>query len=325
MKKLLTLLSLLLVFCVRGKVTERVKLLPIKTIKEEGIAHKLAFSPDGQFLACAGGRYTDVKVLNTSSWTKVKSLTGHNEPIWVVSFHPNGKYLVSAGWDGTIRIWQTSDWKEVKVLTGHKGGVFSMAFSPDGKFLASGGNDSLVRIWLTEGWTEIKTLPGHQAKVTSVAFSPNSDFLASGSYDQTVKVWKTQDWSEIKTLPTKGIVHCVNFSPDGYYLVSDGWKNIYLWDTRNWSQINKLKFRPISFIGFHPNGKYLLASDWACPAFRIPIIEKFQIRIWDTQDWSLVGKKTLNELASTIAISPDGKSIVFGQKEEVVICELSGK
>lgn len=323
MKKVLIAICFLLLFCGRKPTSEKVQLLLLNTLKGAGRANSIAFSPDGHFLAFGGGRDMNVKVWNTSNWTQVKSLPGHTDFIGMVSFHPDGRYLVSAGYDGTVRVWQTSDWSEVKILTGHRNAIFAVAFSPNGKYLATGGNDNTVRIWRCENWTEIKTLTGHKAKVVSVVFSPNGECLASGSYDKTVKIWKTEDFTEIKTLPFKDVVRSITFSPDGKHLACGGvTKMLYVWDTGNWEQISQLRFRPVSFIGFHPKEMYLLASNWLCSAFRIPFIDEYQLRMWDTQNWSLLLKSKLKDEASVIAFSPDGQSIAFGQGENIVIYEL---
>ena len=61
----------------------------------------------------------------------------HLGSVTSVAFSPDGKRLVSASADQTVKVWDAATGSETLTLKGHTGGVFSVAFSPDGKRLAS--------------------------------------------------------------------------------------------------------------------------------------------------------------------------------------------
>ncbi|MEE0961820.1 MAG: hypothetical protein U0L54_04660, partial [Bacteroidales bacterium] len=63
---------------------------------------------------------------------------------------PDGKYLVSGGYDDIIIIWDANSGKKLKTLKGHSSYVRSVCWSPDGKYLASGSWDETVKIWGAE-------------------------------------------------------------------------------------------------------------------------------------------------------------------------------
>ena len=68
--------------------------------------------------------------------------------VYGVAFSPDGKTLVSAGDDNTLRLWDPATRRAIgEPLRGHTSPVFSVAFSPDGKTLASTGDDGTVRLW----------------------------------------------------------------------------------------------------------------------------------------------------------------------------------
>src|SRR5262249_17354768 len=75
-------------------------------------------------------------------------LHGHTHwaGIKTVTFSPDGKRLVSAGYDKTMRIWDAATGQEILLLR-HPDWVRGVAFSPDGKLLASAREDRTVRVW----------------------------------------------------------------------------------------------------------------------------------------------------------------------------------
>jgi WD40 repeat protein len=68
-----------------------------------GNPNAVAFSPDGSLLAW-GGTDSAVKVCNPDTG-EVVALLGHRNWVWDVDFSPDGKELVSASRDGTVKLW----------------------------------------------------------------------------------------------------------------------------------------------------------------------------------------------------------------------------
>jgi WD40 repeat protein len=66
---------------------------------------------------------------------------------YAVVFSPDGKLIVCASRDNTVRLWDSATGAACHTLRGHLGWVIAVAFSPDGKLVASASWDSTIRLW----------------------------------------------------------------------------------------------------------------------------------------------------------------------------------
>src|SRR3954471_14724808 len=71
----------------------------------------------------------------------VGTLDGHTDPVYAVAWSPDGKTLVTGGFDNTVRLWDADTRKEIKTFKGHANLVLAVAPSPDGKRILSGSLD----------------------------------------------------------------------------------------------------------------------------------------------------------------------------------------
>src|SRR5438034_969541 len=89
---------------------------------------------------CGGGAG---RVWDAASGDCLHVLTEHTAAVWGVALSGDGRLLVSAGLDRTVRAWDAASGQSLRVLMGHTAAVLSVALSADGRRVASGGVDGI--------------------------------------------------------------------------------------------------------------------------------------------------------------------------------------
>ncbi len=60
---------------------------------------------------------------------------------------PDGKTLITASGDNTLRVWDIEERQERLLMRGHTNAVHHADLSSDGTLLISAGRDATVRFW----------------------------------------------------------------------------------------------------------------------------------------------------------------------------------
>lgn len=177
------------------------------------------FSPDGRSLL-VGYQLPEnvVKVWNTSTWEESAEFGHEPQRVYYhdLVFSPDGRYLVVASTQNTIRYLDVETWQVVKEFAGHTRGTYQVDFSPDGTLLASAADDGTVRLWDVESATSIKTIRGYGENVT-VAFSPDGAWIAFSGLREGVQVWAVAPATAVHTVapaptpePTRPVIDATN-------------------------------------------------------------------------------------------------------------------
>ena len=77
----------------------------------------------------------------------IRTFEGHSEPVNSAMFSSDGKYIVSASQDKTVKIWDIATGKELQTLEGHTSYVNFASFSPDSKYIVTASDDKTIKIW----------------------------------------------------------------------------------------------------------------------------------------------------------------------------------
>src|SRR5262249_40944766 len=81
----------------------------------------------------AGTRGNTIDLVDLATGKKELRLVGHKDWVNHVAFSPDGRTLVSASKDRTLKQWDVKTGAELRTLAGHEGWVNAVAVSPDGR------------------------------------------------------------------------------------------------------------------------------------------------------------------------------------------------
>ena len=72
-------------------------------------------------------------------------MRGHTRAVTAIVSLPDRR-IVSASYDGDIRIWNPDSGECRSIWTGQSGAIYALILLSDGR-LASGGDDNTIKIW----------------------------------------------------------------------------------------------------------------------------------------------------------------------------------
>jgi WD40 repeat protein len=127
-----------------------------------------------------------------------------NHPIYSIAWSPDGKQLLSASNDRSLKLWDAAGGTLVREFKpfnakdfpkGHQDQVFCGVFSKDGKLIASGSHDGTIKLWNAADGTVVREFSNPKLKQPAPPESP---------------------------LAHPGGVYGVQFTADGKHLISVG-------------------------------------------------------------------------------------------------------
>jgi hypothetical protein len=225
----------------------------------------------------------------------------HLHKATVTSLAPsqNGRYVISAGRDGSMVVLDATTLQTVQTLRWSEP-VTAAAIDPSGRRAFSISRDGTIRIWDISSGRYIIAIQGHTDLVSAASFSPDATRLASASFDKTARLWDLSSGGrQLATLlGHTDAVSTVVFSPDGTLLVTgSNDRTARLWNSITGKAIKTMVGHTgsVTAVAFSPDGRLVLTGS----------TDK-TVRIWGTE-----GESTPIELKNheagigTISVSAD--------------------
>jgi len=237
-------------------VKDKIKLYDVETgqklqeWKVDDLGSIVVLSPDGSRALSTGGGDTkstyegqgEIKLWNLSTGTIERTFQGMGEnKSWMgggavlsMVFSSDGKFALSGGTDGSVRLWDLQSGAELRRIQAHKGaaGTKAVAFSPDGKcFLSVGGSDGLAKLWDRLSGAEIRSYRVSNEHYAAwkrlvgiingwAAFTPDGKRFVVMGTDASFRIFDVATGKEVATLVAFSDGEWLVVTSDGYYNAS---------------------------------------------------------------------------------------------------------
>jgi WD40 repeat protein len=293
-----------------------------------GPISSMAFSPDGEILACALQFENSIILWDVENGVRLRRRFTDTDAIRVLAFSPDGKTL-AYGDDETIILWDVWGGRGLgDPLIGHSDRVNALAFSTDGKTLASGAEDRTIILWELERRVSLGSplrqpglIGGGYNGTGGVAVSPDGRTLAT-THSEDILLWdlRRRRVAGERLTGHDRDVQSVAFSPNGEILASGSEDDtIVLWDVARRRPIGE----PLTghrdwvrTVAFSPDGQTLASSS-----------DDGSIILWDVERRRPQGPPLTAEGGEVYGavFSPDGKTLASGAEGIVVLWDVESR
>jgi RNA polymerase sigma factor (sigma-70 family) len=230
-------------------------------------------------------------------------------PITGLMFLPGDNELISASFDGSVRLWDLVTGKEARRLAGGLDLIGIAVLSPDGTAVAAISNDSTVHVWDVTTGREVRTFGNLPSYPPALAFAPGGQALAAGyAGERLIRLWDLATGRELRQFKGEITgVECVAFTPDGRTLIAgDDAGSVFVWDVasgklrRSW----KTPARWVLRLAVSPDGQSLATVGGGSES---------EVRLWEIDTGREVRQlATGDRRVDRVTFAPDGRTLAVG-------------
>jgi WD40 repeat protein len=128
------------------------------------------------------------------------TLKGHTRAVTACAVTPDGRHVVSASYDKTLKVWELTTGRALATLAGHTSEVTACAVTPNGRHVVSASLDSTLKVWDPETHACLVT---HRGDAPYYAVAATATVIVTG--DSAGTVWFLDLPPSRRSSPAPGI------------------------------------------------------------------------------------------------------------------------
>ena len=192
---------------------------------------------------------------------------GHLGEIEHLALTPDGRNLVTASADGSLKLWDVETSAMLRTFNG-KSPARCVKVMPDGNRALAGYQNGEIVVWELATGDQVVTLSAGKNSVDALAVSPDGQRLYSSSRvaGSQLLVWDLAQRTQLQSIEAHPYgIPALALSPDGRYVATGGNSRdgrVKIRDTSTFKVLQKLGNELLSIEGlvFSPDGKTLAAA-----------------------------------------------------------------
>ncbi len=251
---------------------------------------------------------------------------GHEGEVLACAFSHEGTAVLSAGWDGQLRLWDVGTGEVLVSAAASPKPLSACAILPGGEQWLTGSMEGLLTHWDAHSQRPLHQFLAHTRPISAIAVSPEGTQVATASWDRTAALRVPGKERELQTLHGHDdIVGGCCFSPEGGRLVS--WSHdqtLRLWDLTTGQVSRRLTDHRdrVTAATFSPDGCWL-ASTARNGELILWEVESAQRQEALRQGVELRGCFFLLDGESVLTVDRQGRVILFSVPELEVLDQLA--
>lgn len=232
-----------------------------------------------------------------------RTAESHGGEVFCCAFTPDNGFVLSAGWDGHLRLWEATSGRQVAAVAVSGKPLSACAISPDGKQWLAGALDGMLSTWDPMTQRQTANFLAHTRPISAIHFAPDGPHLVTSSWDRSVAIWKIGPEREGRTLSGhEDIIAGCCFSPDGRTVVS--WshdRTLRAWDLARGQELHVFNGHAdrVTAAAVSPDGRWVASG-----------ARDGSLRLWDLQTAQSVHSVTLSGEPRACFFLLDGESLV---------------